>query len=237
MVASGSVVSLHRWPVKSMGGERRDELHLDARGVAGDRMHALFDEHRGAPRRLTIRQVPRMVLWHASYDGADVRPGEVPRPELTAPDGRAFGWDDPELPAVLAEDLGRPVTLRRDPALQQDLPDSVLVTTRASHDAVAAALGEDLDGRRWRTNVVVDLDAPAFAEEDWEGRELRIGEARFTLLHPCERCVIPTRDPDTGAKKPELLRWLNANRRTLFGMNARPLGDATIRIADPVTIS
>ena len=219
-----------------MGGETRETLHLDGRGVAGDRMHALFDEHRGTPRRLTIRQVPRMVLWHAGYDGGEVPPDAVPHPVLTSPDGETFAWDAPGLPAALEADLGRPVALRRDPALQQDLPDSVLVVTRRSHDAVAEALGLDLDARRWRTNVVVDLEAPAFAEEGWEGRELRIGDARFALLHPCERCVVPTRDPASARKDPELLRWLARHRRTLFGMNARPLGPATIHVGDPVAI-
>lgn len=236
MAASGTVVSLHRWPVKSMGGEELRELHLDRRGIAGDRAHVLLDEHRGAPRLLTIRQVPRLLRWHASYGEDAVAPGDVPLPWLTAPDGRRFGWDDPELPGALAQDLGRPLALHRHLALLQDLPDSVLVVTRASHDAVSAALGRALDPRRWRTNVVVELDAPAFAEEGWEGRELRIGDARLALLHPCERCVIPTRDPETATKDPEILRWLAAHRRTIFGMNARPLHPATIRAGDPVSV-
>ena len=64
MLASGSVTELHRWPVKSMAGQPVDALRLDERGAAGDRAHALFDEFKGAPRRLTVRQVPRMLLWH-----------------------------------------------------------------------------------------------------------------------------------------------------------------------------
>ena len=236
MLATGRVTELHRWPVKSMAGQPVDALNLDERGAAGDRAHALFDEFKGAPRRLTVRQVPRMLLWRAGYDGAEVTPQEVPFPELTAPDGRTFDWRDPQLPPALEDDLGRPVALRRDLGLMQDLDHSLLVTTQATLDAVSAALDTEIDLRRFRTNVHVVLDAEPYAEEEWEGRELTIGDAAFRLLHPCERCVIPTRDPDSAQKWPELLRWLTRERRMLFGMNARPLRPARIAIGDPVSL-
>ena len=236
MLATGRVTELHRWPVKSMAGQRVDALNIDERGAAGDRAHALFDEFKDAPRRLTVRQVPRMLLWHAAYDGADVTPQDVPFPELTAPDGRTFDWRDPQLPHALEDDLGRPVALRRDLGLMQDLDHSLLVTTQATLDAVSAALDTEIDLRRFRTNVHVVLDAEPYAEEEWEGRELTIGDAAFRLLHPCERCVIPTRDPDSAQKWPELLRWLTRERRMLFGMNARPLRAARIAIGDPVSL-
>jgi uncharacterized protein YcbX len=232
-VTTGRVVGLHRWPVKSMGGESVGALEIDGRGAAGDRAHAVFDEFKGEPRRLTIRQAPRLVLWAARYGKSPVPLDDPPPPALTAPDGMVFGWDDGALPAALEADLGRPVTLRRDPGLMQDLPDSLLITFGASHRAVEDALGP-LDPLRWRTNVHVESDAEAFAEERWEGRTLRIGNARLQLLHPCVRCVIPTRDPRTAAKAPELLRWLHHERNTLFGINARPLAPATIAVGDEV---
>jgi uncharacterized protein YcbX len=61
MSASGTVLSLHRWPVKSMGGEAVDALRIDGRGAGGDRAHALFDTFRGRPRRLTVRPAPRFT--------------------------------------------------------------------------------------------------------------------------------------------------------------------------------
>ncbi len=236
MRAAGRVLTLARWPVKSMGGEAARALSLDERGIAGDRTHALYDVHKEAPRRLTARQAPRLLAWGARYAEADPAPEAPPLPRLRAPDGRELDWADPGLPDALAADLGRAVTLRRDPAGQQDLGRSVLVTTQATHAAVERELGRPLDPRRWRTNVHVELDVPAYAEEDWEGRELHIGAARFLLLHPCVRCVIPTRDPDTQAKAPELLRLLTRDHGGLFGMNARPLGRARIAVGDPVEV-
>ena len=228
--AAGTVTELHRWPVKSMAGQPVDALAVDRRGGQGDRAHAVFDVHKGAPRRLTAREAPRLLAWRATYDG---RPGEA---VLRAPDGATWAWSDPGLPAALSADLGREVTLHSDPALQQDLPDSLLVTVQATFDALSAELDTALDLRRFRPNVHVELDADPFAEEAWEGRRLRVGEAELELLHPCERCAIPTRDPDTQAKWPLLLRHLSDHHNCWFGINARSVGQSTIRLGDRVEL-
>ncbi len=229
-LAAGTVTELHRWPVKSMAGQPVDTLAIDRRGAEGDRAGAVFDVHKGAPRRLTAREAPRLLAWRAAHDSG---PGET---VLRAPDGAEWAWSDPGLPAALSGDLGRDVTLHTDPALQQDLPDSLLVTVQATLDAVGRELGTELDLRRFRTNVHVELDAAAFAEEGWEGRRLRVGDAELELLHPCERCAIPTRDPDTQAKWAPLLRHLFACHSGRFGINARATGAATIDVGDRVEV-
>ena len=93
---SGTVLSLHRWPVKSFRGEVLDELVLDARGVPGDRAHAVW--LRGG-KRATARVVPGLLRWSAVYE--DPVNGTIPRPRVTAPDGTRFGWDDPALVPAL----------------------------------------------------------------------------------------------------------------------------------------
>jgi uncharacterized protein YcbX len=236
---AGTVLSLHRWPVKSLGGEAVDALRIDGRGAGGDRAQALLATFGGARRRLTIRQAPRMLAWAAAYPqapGAELDPDGPPLPVLTAPDGRTFSWDDPALPGALRDDLGRPVQLTRDLALMPDLQDSLLLTVEASRRALEEELGCPIDLRRFRPNIHVRLDAPPFAEERWAGRRLRVGEAELELLHPCERCAIPTRDPDTQAKWPALLRWLAREHGTLFGINARAPRPATVRVGDPVEL-
>lgn len=237
MRASGTVLGLERWPVKSMGGEAVQGFALTRDGVAGDRAHVVYDTFKGEPRQLTARQAPRLLAWRASYGDWSGPAAGMPAPTLVAPDGARYAWGDPALPAALAADLGRDVALRRHPRGEPDLLQSVLVTTRATHEALERELGRTLDPRRWRTNVHVELDAEAYAEEGWEGRTLQIGAARFELLHPCARCVIPTRDPDTQEKAPELLRHLSRRHGGLFGMNARALGPARVALGDPVTLA
>jgi uncharacterized protein YcbX len=235
-ISTGRVAELHRWPVKSMGGEPMGALRVDRRGAGGDRTHALTHEHKGATRLLTAREAPRLLAWRGSYDGADVDPQRPPSARLTGPDGATRDWDDPDLAAVLSADLGRTVGLRREAWGQQDLGESLLITTAATLAAVEEEMGAPVDLRRFRTNVHVELDAPAFAENDWEGTRMVVGELELELLHPCVRCVIPTRDPDDQTKWADLLRHLTRAHGGLFGINARPLGAATIRRGDAVRI-
>jgi uncharacterized protein YcbX len=230
VTVTGTVTQLHQWPVKSMGGQPVDTLDVGPHGAAGDRAHAVFDVHKGAPRRLTAREAPRLLAWSAAYAG------DPADPVLRGPSGDGWAWSDPGLPGALSADLGREVTLRSDPDGQQDLPDSLLVTVQGTLDALGSELETAVDLRRFRTNVHLVLDAEPFAEESWQGRTLRVGDAGLSLLHPCERCAIPTRDPDTQDKWAPLLRHLFDRHSGLFGINARATGAATISVGDQVTL-
>lgn len=230
-MTTGTVSSLHRWPVKSFRGEDHETLDIDLRGVPGDRAHAVWLK---GGKRATARVVPGLLRWAARYE--DAVNGAIPAPRVTAPDGATYGWEDPRLPAALTEDLGRDVDVVHDAAGMQDLPNSILVTFEATRTKLAEELGEPVDLRRFRTNVHVDAGAGAWAEAGWEGRTLRIGDAELELLHPCLRCSIVARDPDTNAKSPAVLKRLVREHGAIFGINARPQNTATIRVGDPVTI-
>lgn len=221
----GTVARLWRWPVKSMAGERVDALRVDHRGAGGDRTHAVLHEHKGARKPLTAREAPRLLAWQAAYplDGA-LDPRQPPLATVTAPDGRRYRWDDARLPEALESDLGRPVWLERDVAGIQDLPNTLLVTTQPTLDRLGKELGGAIDLRRFRPNLHLDIDAPGWAELGWEDAELAFeGGVRLQFLHPCERCAIPTRDPETQVKWPQLLKHLTAAHDMCFGINARVL--------------
>jgi uncharacterized protein YcbX len=234
-VVEGTVVDLWRYPVKSMAGERLRSTRLDGGGLVGDRAHALSFEHKGARRSLTAREAPRLLAWHAGYPfaaDAALKPGGVAAAQVTDPSGRAFRWGDPRLRRALEADLGRALAFERAPdGSLQDLPRSVLVTTEASRRALESELGASVDLRRFRTNVHLDLDAAPWAEEGWEGAILRFdGGVQLRLLHPCERCVIPTRSPDDQGKWPELLRFLHDRHDQLFGINARVMAGGRVAV-------
>jgi uncharacterized protein YcbX len=238
-MTKGRVIALHRWPVKSMAGERVSALALDGFGAAGDRTHALFDEFKGAPRRVNAEVLPRLLAWAAAYPDDAGRPVDrdaPPQPVLTAPDGATLRWDDPGLAQALADDLGRPLTLAREPRGQQDRPTTVHVTVEASLRALAEELGAPVDVRRFRSTIHLDLDAEPWAELDWIGRRLRVGEAELEIVEACERCAIPTRDPQTQDKWPELLRHLARERATMFGLIARAAGPAVVRDGDRAAV-
>ncbi|MBO0870390.1 MAG: MOSC domain-containing protein [Micromonosporaceae bacterium] len=92
---------------------------------------------------------------------------------------------------------------------------------------------------RFRPNVVVD-GAPAWAEDGWIGRRIRIGEVVFRAAKPSDRCVMTTQDQETGAKGREPLRTLarfrNVNQLLLFGTNLIPDGTGALHLGDPVEV-
>lgn len=213
-MASGTVSELWRYPVKSMRGERVEALRVDGRGAGGDRTYAVWRDG----KRLTARETPRLLAFSATYGGADVDPQAPPEPAITPQEA---------LPGELV----------RDVAGQQDLPESLLVTTEATLRALAAELPEPLDLRRFRTNLHLELDAEPWAEHGWEGGRMEFeGGVALRLLHPCERCVIPSRHPETAAKWPGLIRHLARSHGNLFGINARVERDGRIRAGERVSV-
>ena len=235
-MASGTVLELRRFPVKSFAGEEVGAFRVDRTGVAGDRTHALYLK---GGKRLTARVAPALLAWSARYDehpGDALGHDDPPAPHLVDPGGRAWRWGDDGLADALSRTTGRDVALVRDPAGQQDLADSVLVTVEDTRAQLASELDAPVDIRRFRPNIHVALDTAPFAENGWEGRRLRIGDAELELLHPCVRCVMVTKDPDTQETWAQLLRHLVRNRDAIFGINARPLGPARIAAGDPVEL-
>jgi uncharacterized protein YcbX len=217
-VGKGYVAGLYRWPVKSLAGERLDAMAFGEHGVAGDRAYALLEAGRGGPP-LSARRAPRLLGWSATYEGRDP---VAAAPIVRGPTGSRHEWTDEALPGLLEDSLGRPVTLIESPRLNHDSPGTVLVTTEATRRAVESLLDLRLDIRRFRTNLHLDLDAPAYAEEDWQGWEIRLeGGAVLELLEPCDRCVVTTYEPSEPMRREaEVLRTLQLRRSALFGIRA-----------------
>ena len=230
-MAEGRITQLWRYPVKSMRGEQVRSLRADWRGAGGDRTHAVVHEHKGEVKPLTAREAPALLAWQGTYPfapDAGLDPTDPPLAQVV----------DPRLKRKLSDALGREVDLRRDLQGQQDLGRSLLVTVGASLRALETELGVPIDGRRFRTNIHLELDAEPWAELGWEGRTLRIeGGVLLKFLHPCERCAIPTRDPDTQVKWPELLRHLVAHHSQCFGVNARVVIAGRIAVGQTVQVT
>ena len=72
----------------------------------------------------------------------------------------------------------------------------LLVTSAASVADLASRLGRpDLDGRRFRANIVVEGGEP-WEEDGWA--EVAIGGSCLGIIKPCDRCTIPAVNPNSG---------------------------------------
>ncbi len=221
-MARGTVLSLHRYPVKSMAGEPVDGATVDAHGMEGDRKRAVWLK---GGRKLTARVAPKMLAWHASLNGALT---------ITGPDGRRYAWDE-ELERAVSDHLGKEVALVQDPQGLADVA-GLHVTFEASRRTLEGELGTPVDVRRFRPNVHVELDAEPFAECDWEGRRLRIGDAELHVVSASDRCAITIHDPETLEPAPDVLRTINERHGSLFGVWADATRAARIAVGDPVEL-
>jgi uncharacterized protein YcbX len=221
-----SVVELWRYPVKSMAGERLHSCAVAQTGLEGDRRWALVDGSLNrAGKFMTIRQDERMLTYHARIAGDAV--------EVVTPGGEVVEMDG-RLVSQLATETSRPLTLRElEGANFDDSP--VLLINVATIAAFGAEVGMELDRRRFRANVYVDGFAPE-EEVGWIGRRVVVGEVELEVVSRCERCVIVTRDPDTTAATPELLRALTETHEKCLGVYCQVTRPGRISVGDPVHV-
>jgi len=221
-----SVAEVWRYPVKSMAGERLGSCEVAATGLVGDRRWALVD---GSPNRagkpLTIREDDRLMTYRARFaDG---------RAEVLTPRGDVALMDG-SLVSRLASETSRPLILRElEGANFDDSP--ILVVNLATVASFGVEAGMDVDHRRFRANFYVDGLAPE-EELAWIGRRVAVGEAELEVVSRCERCVVITKDPDTTATTPELLRILTQTRETCMGVYCRVTRPGRVAQGDQIHV-
>ena len=119
---------------------------------------------------------------------------------------------------------------------------AVSLISRASLKRLAHEAGsETVDGRRFRMLIEVDGVAE-HAEDGWLGQRLQVGGAVLRFDGHVGRCLVTSRDPDTGEVTLPTLDLLRAYRRGLetteplpFGVYGRVLKPGAVRVGDSVS--
>src|SRR5688500_12604017 len=109
----GSVVSLWRYPVKSMMGEELNATEVTERGLLGDRAYALVDSSDGkVATAKNPRKWPRLFDFRANFIEPARGSVKVPPIRITLPDGTTVtSNDEGHLNQMLSKALDRDVTL------------------------------------------------------------------------------------------------------------------------------
>lgn len=160
--------------------------------------------------------------------------------EVTTPSGLTLPWDDPEVTREVAAALGRDVTLTRSAVGVHDAAPIHIVSTRSLEAGAAWTAGEPLDRRRFRANLVIEVeDAEPFAEAGWVGASLRVGDggAVLRVVSPTERCAVTTFDPDTLERDNRVLAGLARDRENFFGVYATVARAGWLTVGDEVRIA
>ncbi|HEY8767351.1 MAG TPA: MOSC N-terminal beta barrel domain-containing protein [Dehalococcoidia bacterium] len=108
----GSVISLWRYPVKSMMGEELNSAEVTEQGLLGDRAYALVDSSDGkVASAKNPRKWPQLFDFRAAFVDAP-RPGaKMPPVRITLPDGTVVTSDQSDLNQILSQALNREVKL------------------------------------------------------------------------------------------------------------------------------
>jgi uncharacterized protein YcbX len=183
----GSVVSLWRYPVKSMMGEELNATEVTQRGLIGDRAYALVDSSDGkAATAKNPRKWPRLFDFSATFIEPARAATGVPPVRIALPDGSTVTSDQSDLNQILSKALNREVTLRaaehgevnaeeywpdmeglehRDTVTDFTLPEGTFFDCAMVHLLTTATLNRlselypqgRFEVRRFRPNVVVQL--------------------------------------------------------------------------------
>jgi uncharacterized protein YcbX len=261
MKVVGKIESLWRYPVKSMRGEELQEAFVGFPGVYGDRLHAFRSSaaQKGFPW-LTAREQEAMLLYRPRYRHPEraTKPGNLAEAEglgsgltpvygdladlivdVETPAGERLAIDDPRLITMLRpglRDRHELTLLRSDRSMTDCRPVSIFSIQTVRQ--LSKESGIDLDKRRFRANVYVELESGnGFGEDEFVGRTLRIGaKTAIAVLQRDGRCKIITLDPDTAEPAPEVIKGLARDHEGKAGIYGAVLVEGTIRPGDEIAL-
>ena len=234
------VTEIWRFPVKSMGGETLLGAEVTDLGIVGDRGWSIYDIVTSTT--LTARRTPALLFASARLVDAEL--------VITLPDGSEVGEGDHQ---ALSTWLERDVELRAAGEHNLEAGGEYEVPIDADNDAdwvswtgpggafhdsgqtrvslVSETTLRDWDRRRFRTNVIVD----GAGEDEFVGRQIRIGDAVLDVTKPVDRCVMVTR-PQPGIDRDlGVLKTINAELATFLAVGCLVAVAGEIVLGDDVS--
>jgi uncharacterized protein YcbX len=247
------VVELWRHPVKSLQGELLDEAVVEESGLSGDRRWGVVDRETGVV--LTARRVPPLLLASSRLTDTGV--------ELRLPDGDVISAPSTHADGVLSKWVGRPVTLvhaesmgagvgeyfedatddnsavvswTMPPGRYVDAFSLLVITTASLRHGRALHPDGAWETRRFRPNIVVDVEDDGWVEDAWCGRTVRVGTATVQPVVPCTRCTMVTR-PQPGLDRDlDVFKVLARHHGATFGVWTAVHTPGVVRVGDEVTL-
>lgn len=178
--AVGSIVSLWRYPVKSMMGEELTAVEVTERGLVGDRAYALLDAETGK-----VASAKNPAKWPGLFDfrAAFLTPprarGALPAVRITLPSGRLVSSRQRNAGEILSKVLGRKVRLEstapQQPGLEEYWPDMEELPHRdaVTDEAMPSGTFFDCAAVHLLTTATLDQLRQAYPQGRFEVRRFR----------------------------------------------------------------
>jgi uncharacterized protein len=112
--STGKVVSIWRYPVKSMLGEELNSSYVTERGLMGDRVYAIIDQETG---KVASAKNPgkwgKLFDFRAAFIDSLQSVENIPPVRITLPDGNQIFSNHGEIDRTLSKVLGREVSVMK----------------------------------------------------------------------------------------------------------------------------
>jgi hypothetical protein len=224
------VERLNVFPVKGLSGASVEAARVTTAGtLAGDREFALCP-----PEAPPVTDPGDAVEWAINGKqtaGVHAVDAAVDPPAGLRVGGEWFDLGEPDERRTAGERLAAAVGVeadlrRRDPPGFVDRPEAGPTVVSSATLREVASWFDDLSPagvrRRLRVNVEVS-GVPAFWEDRFAGGgRFRAGPVTLRGVEPCARCVVPSRDPDTGEPLPGFRERFCERRAATFPDFADP---------------
>ena len=205
----GHVHQLVWYPVKSMAGIPTQSALLGWHGLQGDRRFAFrrMNDTSNFPW-LSASRLPELLLYKPV--GIDENSEEPAPTHVRTPEGSTLKLGSEELDQCISEKFGSVVALMN---FKHGIFDeaSVSVINLATISGISHEVGQNLDTRRFRPNILIASDATdPFLEDGWVGCRLVFGSTEdgptLSLTQRDLRCVMINLDPDTSRSDPRIMK-------------------------------
>lgn len=214
---SWTLDQIWRYPIKGIGTEPLDQVALSVSlPLPNDRAWAVLEEGgdasngwRSCRNFLRGAKGPSLMAITARTDGAMLHLSHPDRPDITVDPTQdpkpLFDWLGPIYPTTRAAPSA---LVKSPPEGMSDAPfASISILNGSSLRALGQKLGQTLDPRRFRGNLLVEGMAP-WEEFDLVGKTLAIGDARLEVVERITRCRATEANPETGKRDANTLRAL-----------------------------
>lgn len=228
---SPRVVSLRRYPVKSMGGESLAVAHIVTRGISGDRIFAVRDEdNRLAAAHDAGHRVRRDEVFSFSAQT------EGRRVVVSDASGRIGDAGRPEVDAALSTTLGVPLRIAHETDIPHIDDGAVSLVGTATLEWCAREFGGEADPARLRVNLVVETSEP-FEEENWVGAHLTGDGVHLKVTHRIERTPSIDLAPPGTEAPPAWLASLQQQREGYLGVCCDVVTRGAIAVRDELAVT
>lgn len=208
------------YPIKSLDGvEVENATITDSGSLRYDREFAFVDAQN---KFVNGKRYPQLHLLRSTFSLAE-RLIKIKFPAENSQQIFHLDEERPALAAALRNFLGFPVELQQNTNMgfpdDTNSPGATIISTATLTEVASWFPGISVNEMRQRMRANIEIDGvPAF----WEDRlfaakgekvAFKIADVQFFGISPCQRCIVPTRDSESGELYPDFQKIFGQKRQ------------------------